>query len=279
MITQYGETRRTTADQSAGPSSAIWYDFDMLECLRNPGYGYCWFDDFLDWEPETTTAERHGSYLVTKDASSTLTAAATVGGVVQLFTTADNEEAGMQLGSGAPFVIPAASTTGKKLWFEARIKKSVITASKGGFFVGLASEGACAADFIADGGADFADVDLLGFWNLEAETTMDIITQKTSAAFDTIGDATGGTLVADTWIKVGFKYDPEGPAGRKIVFYYDGVASASTVGEASGDATVYIQDTTNFPGGEEMSPIAHVKAGHADDLTISMDWWRCAQLR
>lgn len=262
------------ADTSRNMSDALWGDCDWDRMLKNFGYGWHWKDDFLDAIPDVTTAERHGGYLWLDTGDSTITPGAVIGGVLQLLTTTDNEDVGLQLGSGAPFVIPANSTTGTRLWWEVRLKKSIITADKAGFFVGLAGEGALAANFIADAGDDFADEDLIGWWNLEGEATLDAICQKTGAAFDTIHDApTLATLVADTYIKLGMTYNPDGLSNRKVIFWVNGVPiGGDSVGEASGDATVYLQDTTNFPGGEEMSPIIYQSAASGDDVTLSIDW-------
>ena len=240
-------------------------------------------DDFLGFE-DPTTAKAYGKYLKLDTGDSTLGGSPEIGGALKLLVTTDNEDCGIKLGdaTSAPFVIPAASSSGKKLWFEARVKKSVITDSYGGFFVGLADETALAADFIADGGADFADNDLLGFWGDETDDTLGshvhIVTQKTGVAFDTIKD-TAATLVADTYVKLGMKYDPNAEAGKKITFYVDGVDVGTYVGEDEGDATVYLGDTTNFPGGEEMAPICYLSAASGNDLSLYMDWWAVAQER
>jgi hypothetical protein len=187
----------------------------------------------------------------------------------------------------APFVIPASSSTGKKLWFEARIKKTTITNSYAGVFCGLADETALAANFIADAGADFADNDLLGFWNDETHlndagttdgSSIHIVTQKTGAAFDTVLEE-AGYFVADTFINLGFKYDPTAPTETRIKFYVDGSELSTYIGETSADSTCYITDTTNFPGGEEMTPILYISAASANDESVVIDWWRCAQLR
>lgn len=274
--------RYTGKNSDNGPSPIIWADCPWLEAINDPNVGYGWWDDFLAAMALPTTAEVHGGYLQLDTGDSTLTATAKVGGEIAILTTTDNEDAGIQLGSGAPFVIAAAAADGKKLWFEARYKKSAIAQALGGMFVGLASEAALAANFIADAGADFSDVDLIGFWNDETDDSVGshvhTVTQKTGAAFDTIED-TFDTLVADTYVKHGFIYDPDAAGAKRIRFFADGVESATTVGQASGDATVYCADTTNFPGGEEMSMIAYQSSASAADLVLTMDWWRCFQMR
>jgi len=280
---------KLTPDTDPGPSPILWARCDVARILRDPGYGYMISDDFVNYTNTATTVANASGYPVF-EGDCTMKGSGTAGGIIQLFGTTDNEEAALQIGgsavsggASASFVIPAASTSGKELWFEARVKKSAITNSLGGFFVGLASEGSGVADFIADAGNDFADVDLLGFWNDETDDSVGshvhVVTQKTGAAFDTIID-TAATLVADTYVKLGFHYQPDSiDAAKRVEFFVNGTANATGVGETSGDATVYLADSTNFPGGEEMSPLIAIKMASASDMTVTMDWWRCAQLR
>lgn len=261
------------------PSPAIWNKLDSG--LIAPGRVLHWFDDFLGVQ-DPTTAKAYGPYLMLDTGDSTIGGSPEAGGAIKLLVTTDNEDCGIKLGdaTSAPFVIPANSGSTGRLWFEARVKKSVITDSYAGFFVGLADETALAANFIADAGNDFADNDLIGFWCDETDDSVGshvhVVTQKTGAAFDTIID-TAATLVADTYIKLGFVYDPKASAANRITFYVDGVPQTTYVGENSGDATVYLGDTTNFPGDEEMAPIAYISAASANDCSLYMDWWRIAQ--
>ena len=271
---------RDPSDTTAYPSPIIWADCPVNEMAHDPSTGFHYYDSFENYVSTATTVINASGYPVFEGSSTLDGTAGSSAGELAVFTTADNEGCSLQVGGtmGAPFVIPADSSGGK-LWFECRVKKENITDDKAGFFVGLAGEAAGTVNLIADAGNDFGDFDLLGFWNDEGDAdAFDIVTQKTSAAFDTIlADAV--TLVADTYIKVGFVYDPNGDNAKKIKFYSNGAELTTYVGKASGDATVYLADSTNFPGGEEMSLLITAKAAHADDHTVSLDWWRAAQLR
>ena len=272
---------RDPTDTTAYPSPVIWADCPTAEMLHDPSVGFHWYDSFEDYVSTATTVINKSGYPVFEGSSTLDGVAGSSAGELAVFTTADDEGCSFQVGGtkGAPFVIPA-SRSGGKLWFECRVKRSVITDDKCGWFVGLAGEAAGTVNFIADAGNDFGDFDLLGFWADEGDgDSIDIVTQKTSAAFDTIlADAV--TMVADTYVKLGFVYDPNEPDPAKMIrFYKDGADLGTYVGLASGDATVYQEDTTNFPGGEEMSLLISAKAAHADDHTVTLDWWRCAQLR
>ncbi len=260
----------------AGPSPAIWADCDVLEMIRNPGKGYYFFDDFLDAIQDPTTAKIYGKYLCLDTGDSTITAASDVyGGAVKLLVTADNEDVGIRLGNGSAFCISDTAANAKKLWFEARVKSSVITNSYGSFFVGLTDETALAANFIADAGADFADNDLIGFWKDETDDStgshVHFVYQITGQDFVTAID-TVAELEADTFIKLGFVYDPDAEAAKKIKIYVDGVEQTTYI-------TATNIATATFPDGEEMSPMLYSSAASNNDLYTTMDWWRCAQVR
>lgn len=261
-----------------GLTSSLWMDCPIDSIRAGSIPGVIVEPDLQNYDSTATTVQNNCG-LPTFEGDCTVGGIAKVGGGVALFGTTDNEEASIQFcgDAAAPFVIPADSDDGKKLWFECEVKKSIITADKAGFFVGLTSEGAAVANFMADGGADFSDVDLLGFWNLEGEAGVDVITQKTGAAFDTIIDAVE-TLVADTYTRLGFVCDPKAPDKRKIKFFVNGLQQTTYVGENSGDQTVYLGDTTNFPGGEEMAPVIALKMASGDDVTVTLRKLRCVQL-
>jgi hypothetical protein len=258
-------------NSGAGQSAGVWKD--MPESIRTDrNVGYFWFDDFLHFQ-DPTTAKNYGPYKVLDTGDCTLTEGAVAGGVLKLLTTTDNEDCGICLGNGAaPFVI--SDTAGKKLWFEAKVKKSIITDAKAGFFVGLADETALAANFIADAGNDFGDNDLIGFWCDETDDStgahVHFVYQITGQDFVTKID-TVATLTADTWVKLGFVYDPAAEDTKKIKIFVDGVEQSTYVTAANIAAAT-------FPDGEELTPIFYANAASNDDVTASMDWWQIAQL-
>jgi hypothetical protein len=265
-----------------GFTDPVWSDCPIDSIRAGTVQGIIVEPNLAEYDSTATTVQNNCG-LPTFEGDCTVDGIATAGGGVALFGTTDDEEASIQFcgNASAPFVIPADSSTGKKMWFECEIKKSLITDSLGGFFIGLTSEGAAVANFMADGGADFATADLLGFWNDETDDSVGshvhVVTQKGSAAFDTIID-TVDTLVADTYVRLGFVYDPGAGDKKKIKFYVNGLPQTTCVGEDSGDATVYLGDTTNFPGGEEMAPAVAIKMASGDDMTATVRKLRCVQL-
>ena len=275
---QYRQNTLGAEETGSGLTTSLWADCP-LDSIKNGAIPGVIVEPPLEMYESTATTVENMCGLPTFEGDCTMNGVAAAGGGVALFGTTDNEEASLAVSgaTSAPVVIPADSATGKKLWFEVEIKKSIITADTGGFFVGLTSEGALVADFIADGGADFADVDLIGFWNLECEANVDVICQKTGAAFDTIIDAVE-VLVADTYTRLGLIYDPTATNTKKVRFFVNGKEQSTYVGENLGDQTIYLGDTTNFPGGEEMGPGVALKMASANDLTVTLRKLRCVQL-
>ena len=85
-------------------------------------------------------------------------------------------------------------------------------------------------------------------------------------------------LIVNNQQVLGFIYDPAAPDKRKIRFYVNGAQQTTYVGEDSGDQTVYLGDTTNFPGGEEMNPGIAIKMASGSDMTVTLRRLRCVQL-
>ena len=266
--TQYRDSSESTT-QAQFPSTIIWADCPMVELMHDPGKGHHHFDDFRGYT-ETATGVGNSSGLPVFEGNCTMTqeASGSNGSALAILCTTNNEEAALQCGQTG--VMSISPDNGGKLWFECRIKKSSIT--EGNVFVGLAQGGAGVADFINDAGTDFSDVSLIGFNQFEAdEDAFDFCYQNSGQAFQTVlGDA--ATVTAGTYVKLGFVFDPNAPAAEKIKIYVDGVEKTTFVTEANMQAAT-------FPSGDTMSPLIAIKADSANDLTVSLDWWRAAYVR
>jgi hypothetical protein len=264
-----------TENTSRGPSPMLWKDCPWDQIIRDGSKGIAFFDDFVDSFQDPTTAKIYGKYACLDTGDSTITATNVAGGGVQLLVTTDNEDVGIRLGTGSPFVISDTAAAAKKLWFECRVKKSSIAnTSAGGVFIGLANEDALAANFIADAAADFADNDYLGFWFPEADgDDVGLVYGITGQAPTTpTGLDSLDVIVADTYVKLGFFYDPDAAAAKRIKLYVNGLEYTTGV-SATNIATA------TFPDGEEMNLMFYASAGNGgDDFTATMDWWRIAQL-
>jgi len=264
--------RTVGTDTKTGPSANVWGDCPIDDLHNDPQVGYEVFDDFLNYSSTATTVA-NPSGMPTFEGACTITGSSVQGGEVLLLCSASNEEGALEQGRGvaAPFMISDAAATAKKLWFECRIKKSLIT-NLDNFFVGLAAPGSGVADFINDGGTDFADTAVFGFVQWEADGDAIDAVYKANGQALTTAKAGIDVPVADTYAKLGFVYDPDEVTAKRITYYIDGVEQSTYVTGTQIAAAV-------FPDAEALTPLIAVKGSDAADKTITMDWWRCVQLR
>ena len=132
--------------------------------------------------------------------------------------------------------------------FEVRFKVGQVTDSYNAF-LGLSEEGLAAANTISDAGA-LADRDLLGFAILEADgDSVDFVYNKASAGGVTTKIDGLKTLAADTFVNLGFCYDPAAPADRRIAVFVDNVEQSTYV-------TATNIAAATFPDAEELAFLA-----------------------
>lgn len=183
---------------------------------------------------------------------------------------ADNDEGHIQFGTGSPFRIDNAAGNTGAVYFECRLKTASIADNGCSVFVGLGT-GPVAADYLVDDtGALIATKGFIGFRTLAADgDVLEFVFQAASETVNTVADA--ATLVADDYIKVGFRYQPNAvDANKKIVFFVNG-AEQST-GIASSEL-----DKATFPEGEGLAPMLLTKTGSASEVLVTYDWLGAAQ--
>lgn len=254
-------TRHQSEDSvGRGPSVAIWGDISEWYSDMYAGRAIILFEDFARLFTAASTVVKNGIYtfqdtgvLIGGDS----VAANTVNelGVLLQSNAAVNEEGHVQFGTGAgAFRISGADGAKGQVCFEARIKVNSITANARYSFFGLGT-GTVAANYLVDDtGALKSDEDFIGF-RADAQTAagLDTVFQKSGQAIQEV-EANSATLVADTWTKIGFRYDPaEVNAAKKIRFYQDGTEISAVNATQLAAAT--------FPTGGLLSPQLLYKAG------------------
>lgn len=253
-----------TANTSRYPSPGIWTRLDALS--ERDGRTVGLWDDFVGFGKTWGTTE--GNYTPYYKTFGSSGAAATdgdaVGGVLVMTEATENE--GMAIGThGLPFQI---INTGGMLGFEARIKCSTINDAAGGMFVGLMDQQTYAVGIpITTGGVILTTGNFVGWYRIEADGDMlDAICQENGETLVTV-KADAHTLVADTWVKVGFLFEPE----KKLVTYFkNGVPLAETkaVSDTAGSA---------FPNDVRLGMCFGFTSGATTPSVWSMDWWKCYQ--
>ncbi len=264
--------------ESMGPSGSHWNTPS-----GNPAFGF--FDHFMT-VPTTTLV---GPYLKLIGSGCTVEQVvdtATEKGIIQLAIdgNAANDETVLQWGRGiaAPFNFNVA----KDLVFECRLAVSAITAAKWSTFTGLAladsTDGAGITDkiFAYTTGALATTFSGVGFQHLQAEGAAWDGAYK--AASQTAQDGSTKTkldslhtMVADTYVKLGFRYRAY---PRTVEFYVNGVRPGGLTAPAMLTAAEIAAAT--FPASTvPMAPVIGIKdiAGNAA-LNLKMDWWAAAQM-
>lgn len=178
----------------------------------------------------------------------------------------DNHEGWIQAGAGGNLALFTA-TSPQRMWFEARLSAAQITTTSN-YFVGLGEAGLAAADTVTDAGA-MADKDWIGFFALEAASqTLNFGYKKAGQTAQTIISGLQ-TMVANTFYKVGFMYDPLAPAAQRIKVYLNGVLQATAI-------TATQMAAATFPLEEKMAPLFGIKNNNAA-VSAALDWWAFSQ--
>lgn len=184
--------------------------------------------------------------------------------ILQPFTDPD-DSAVIMAGSGTMVPFAAIVGTSKDLVFETRFKVSAITASCTDLFIGLAGTGACADTGVqADNSSTLASNNFLGFTRAGSATSgLTFTVQRVSGTQQEHADI--GTIVADTYIKAGFRYNAD---KQNCTVWIDG-EQVHEVTKAQCAATPW---PTLF-----MTFLAEMKRQATASHQLYIDWWACAQ--
>lgn len=200
------------------------------------------------------------------------------GGVLQLIIdsgAAENEEIGIALGDGTQQAVQISDTAGSDFLtaFECRVKVSSVTDGQLAMSVGLLGPGQNDGDIVTDTtGIPNTSDHGIGF-NIKADDG-NAIDFWYEAASQTRVDKIEGVAVptADTFVKLGFIYDPSAPASQRIKVFVDNVEQSTYV-------TATDIATATFPDAESLVPTFGMKgiAGSVA-LELAIDWWALAQV-
>lgn len=260
-----------TADTSRKWSKNIWagIPWDQIACGEREGHAF--FDDFSNMPNLSADADLH-KYAAFVSTGNTISQSATDehGAVAVVTDGTDEDESWIQTGgnTGAFLeIIKEATGVPHTIAFEARVKKSLITS--GCLFIGLGAEGMAADNSMVDTTGAMADNNWIGFHVLEAAPATMTFSYKNSGQTVQNLMASYATLVADTYIKVGFLYDYKHKSSQKIKVFKNGVVQSTYVTKA-------LLEAATFPFDEEMCPLFGVKNTTAVAISGTMDWWRAA---
>tara|TARA_R100000458_G_scaffold31319_2_gene28730 strand:+ start:758 stop:1558 length:801 start_codon:yes stop_codon:yes gene_type:complete len=259
---------RDGADTSASPSPGVWADCPAREFLEK-GTGVLIHDDFIRVTSDNVATVDSGLQLL-GDNIPTMPVD-TIEGRLTLTTGAtDNHQSFAGTNVDLCHISDAAGETAK-LWFECRMK--VNSVADMGLFIGLAAEADFAVDFLVDDTADLASgADAIGFHVLTASPTAVGVTYQEDGSTKQALETGVHTLVADTYVKLGFVYDPDESDANKIKFYVNGAKTATNV-------TAAMIAASTFPDSKNLGFVATNKTGEGVTKTMNVDWYRLAYAR
>lgn len=278
--------RNLTSTTVRDPSPAIWADCPILRIDEDPGVGMHFFDDFqtLPLQPTLTTQIAYGRYKAFGDTGNTITKVGAVnsvslmGGALQIALDTDNDEA--SLAQAYPtWMLSGLTTNSGKLWFECCYAQNSVLTNMAAVFIGLAETPLWTlSTTVPFNDSDSIDnsAAAIGF-RIEEDGlgVIDTVYSDRATSFTNIGDTEGGTLVANTFKKLGFVYDPNPattPGASCITFYSDGLALSSKMSKTT------LTGLTNL----DANPLGLIIACCADSAGTSfkafLKWWRVAQL-
>ncbi len=300
-------TSLTSPDTSRQPSSNLWGQFRDYDSTLNR-----FEDDFImtgNLNMSSAVAGSIGRWSAYGSAGATISDAQLEGGVVGL-TSDTADEFCTLLSSTGSFRMVTTSTLAlnKKLAFEARVARSSIVSAKGEFFVGLMAPTlvsglpATAQPITATDDTLMTAGDLFGF-HCDQTTAVRGGPTEVAVAFclasgtvnyptnlTTLMASTGNTvLAANTYVKLGFIFDPNGPMRRitsatarqtagqvkraLIRFFVNGIETPAFL---TADDVANATATQAFPTAFMAPVFAH--ANGASTFTVSyIDWLKVAQ--
>ena len=273
-----------------GLSPKIWGN-KSLYLDPNPENGIFVMDNFINFDVDGTVATQFngdaGHYQGYLDSGATIAQVAgdeDAHGLVRLATdTTDNDECVLRYGGDATSLGMISDAAAEKAFtcFECRVKTNSITDGVAGMYIGMVEAGiGDAADELTDATtADLKDIDFIGFKFDEDDCdNFDTVhalnggggtaTVKENAAIDTLSAAT--LLVAATYYKFGFVYDPKHVDGPKFRFVFNNTYLPDEV-----TATTFVG---TFPDAQHLTPIFGLRndAGSAVKQ-LDIDWWAFGQ--
>jgi hypothetical protein len=255
-------------------SPAIWAEFPRAEVVEDPSRGLFFFDDFVATPDVAAGAE--ANYGIYKGFASTGGSVAEVAGVAggQKVFSSDGDNEGASLATVSKPVI--INRSAKMTCFEARVKFSTIADTNSGAFVGLIDTSTLSATVPIAAAGTLADENFVGFHRLEGDGDKLDIVYKADGVTQVTLLADAVTLVADTWVKIGFRFEQTHSAGNFILRFF---ANNVELTPTNGRYQIPTAQGTDFPNDVAMGLVAAIlNATGTSPGTMTVDWWALGQM-
>jgi hypothetical protein len=259
-----GETGRSPSPKIFGDMAKLQHDSYLGKCI------FLW-DDF-GFNAVHATAQASGGWYTVQDTGVTVEGQSAVSdlalelGVLEVIHDGtDNDEAYIQFGSGNMFRMANSAGNTGRCGFEMRLKTNTIADDGMAFFAGFGST-IVAANYLVDNDGTLVTTEsFVGFRRLQDDgDKVDTIYQEASQTLATVL-ANAATLVANTYINLGFVYNPNFPDATQVRFYVDNVESNTYITRTNMDAATFPEDIG-------LQPMFLCKIGTATAFTAQLDW-------
>lgn len=244
-------------------SPNIWGNVPIERWALGVG-GYLAYDDFRNHAQHNSdqSTQKYDSYIDTGVTIQSLQTeefgAAEVAG-----NDADNDEGSLQA-HGVEAKIDSDDLS--IVCFEARFKKASIADNALALFLGLMEPGKAAAEALTDNDGAMPDFDHIGFHvDHAAGEQLDFVFTKAGQS-DTVVLSGAHTLVADTYVNVGFIIDPRFPPSKRGQIVIDNVIQTTYLTQTQIEAD-------GFPDDEPLARMLATKVGAASESKLQLDWW------
>ncbi len=259
-----------------GLSPAIWQAYGFIGGNQyDPSLIPFFFDDFAKLGV-MASATSQGGYITFQDSGVTIQQGPDTDnsegeyGLLEISQDGTaHDDGNIELGSGVAGLVRIDATVGERsvVAAEARIKVTTVVVGGLCFAFGLGEPGIYAENMVVDTSGALVVKDFVGFQTLQASNSeIDAVYAMASGSLVQVKD-NAGTVVSDTWIKLGMVYDPMAETNKKMKYFIDGVELGSSVTD------VLIAAGTPFPLDEELTLCLGTKVLAGTASTFYMDWW------
>lgn len=256
------------------PSETLWRGFpveDVQEGVRNGYFRHWEFGEIKASANVNASVAAWGDGLNLYGSDGAVVAVLDeVGGGKTFSSDGDNEGVAFQQ-IALPFQI--SRSHGLSV-FECRLKTSTITDTKHGFFWGLGDAMTLSATVPIAAAGTLADENFVGFHRLEGDGDQLDTVYKAATVTQVTVKADAYTLVADTYVKLGMRFEPKNDRSGNyyLSFWVDGVRLAD-------DKQIPSASGTDFPNHVRMGLLfALLNATASTPGSTSIQWMRGGQL-
>ncbi len=280
-------SQNRTVNQTRLASPAIWGDcpWDLINDPRSGINGVRFFDDFPDFAiPGTqTTAIQCGRYVVFASsgtwAADAMPHSATPGsaGFGGVISALPGDGASVVIGTAACPLILDTTLTSSKGWFEGRIATTSTLTNAGQLFFGLCETKVTTYSVtIPLGNNDACSVApaMIGF--VRPEDGLNVLSTSYAdhaTTWTNIQATANSTLAANTWIKLGMKWDFTAGSDplRAVRFFVDNIECTTAMTRAALLALTHVDV-------KGLGPCFAFYGDSEGSDYVYLDWWRFAQV-